>query len=72
MNLIVIILIAVGVFVLLVLAGLAIVNFSGEEMVSKFNDVSKISTNISAYDLAQRVSQDYFSNRISIVFQDAF
>ena len=72
MNLIVIILIAVGAFVLLVLAGLAIVNFSGEEMVSKFNDVSKIGTNISAYDLAQRVSQDYFSNRISIVFKDAF
>lgn len=55
---------------MLVLAGLAIVNYSGEELLSKFKETAKITTNMSAYQLAQIVSQGSFNNRIRIVFSN--
>lgn len=68
MNLTIIIIIAIIAFVLLVLGGLAVVNFSGEEMVDKFNQTSKIETNMSAVDFANLIIQKYFNNKILINF----
>lgn len=70
MNLTIIILIAIIAFILLILGGLAIVNYSGEEMVEKFNQASKIETNMSAVDFANIIIQKYFNNKISINFNN--
>lgn len=72
MDLWIVIVIVVGATAILILAGLAIVNYSGEEMVSKFNETKKITTNISAYQLAQIVSRDCFNNKIKIVLNNSF
>lgn len=58
------------IFVVLFLACLAIINYSGEEMVQKFNQTKKIKTNLSAVELAQIVSGKFFQNRIVIKFKD--
>ena len=69
MNLTLIIIISVGILVLLILAGHAIVNFSGEEMLNKFNQTSNVVTNMSAVELANSISQNYFHNRIRLTFK---
>lgn len=72
MELWIIILIVICATAILILAGLAIVNYSGEEMVSKFNETKKITTNISACQLAQIVSENCFNNKIKIVLDNTF
>lgn len=71
MNLMLIISIVVAlVLVVLFLACLAIINYSGEEMVQKYNQIKNIKTSISAVELAQFVSKSYFQNRILFKFKD--
>lgn len=69
MSLIVIIILAVVCLVVLFLAGLAIVNFSFDEMCEKFNKLSTFITNISPVELAEKVSSCYFGGKIKIVFK---
>lgn len=69
MNLIYIILIAVGVLVLFILFGLAIVNKSGEELLDKFNDTAKYSTSITPLQFANNISNTFFHGSIKISFK---
>ena len=69
MNLIYIILIAVGVLVLFILFGLAIVNKSGEELLDKFNDTAKYSTSITPLQFANNISNAFFHGSIKISFK---
>ena len=68
MNLIYIILIAVGVLILFILFGLAIVNKSGEELLDKFKETSKYPTTITPLDFAHTISSMFFKNTIKINF----
>ncbi|MBQ7885021.1 MAG: zinc metallopeptidase [Clostridia bacterium] len=70
MNLIYIVLIAVGVLVLFILAGLAIVNKSGEELYDKFNQISKYETSISPIEFANFISKTFFGGQIRICFDE--
>lgn len=69
MNLIYIILIAVGVLVLFILFGLAIVNKSGEELLDKFNETAKYPTLITPLLFANTISNTFFKSSIKIDFK---
>lgn len=66
MNLTVIIIITIVIFAIAVIAGLAIVNFSFDELMDKFNEVSQYPTAFTPIDLAKQVSNKYFSGKIKI------
>ena len=69
MNIIYIILIAVGVLVLFILFGLAIVNKSGEELLDKFKETSKYPTSITPLQFADIISSTFFNKSIKIDFK---
>ena len=70
MNLIYIILIAVGILILFILFGLAIVNKSGEELLDKFKETSKYPSAITPLDFAHTISNTFFNNSIKINFNN--
>ena len=66
MNLIYVILIAVGLFIVLILAGLAVVNYSGEEMYEKYKQTANVYSNISALEFANKIINTLFFGEIVI------
>lgn len=68
MNLIYIVLIAIGCLILLILFGLAVVNKSGEEVLDSFNKTAKHSTSITPLQFAQNISNMFFCGNIKIGF----
>lgn len=65
-----IILIVAVVFLLLVVLGLAIVNYSTEDMVDKFKDASRFSVGTTPIELANNLNSLFFKNSIKIKFKD--
>ena len=62
-----IIIIAV-VFILLILAGLAIVNYSGQDLVDKSKKYSNIPTSSTPIEFLQLINSIFFDNRIALKF----
>lgn len=72
-----IIIIAVGAFILLVLFGLAIVNYSFDEMVDQYRKISQEYVSTTPVEFALKVNAKYFRNSIRIkyspnYFSDSF
>ena len=67
----VIIIIAI-VFLLLVVLGLAIVNYSTEEMFEKFKDANIYSVGITPLEFAQLINGLHFENKIKIKFKYSY
>lgn len=68
MNTTYIVLICVGILVLFILFGLAIVNKSGEELWDKFNETAKYPSAITPLQFAEIISNTFFGGRINITF----
>lgn len=66
MSLTLIIIIATVVLVILIIAGLAVVNFSYEEMLSKYNQIATNPAPVSPMQFAQKISDEHFGGRIKI------
>lgn len=58
------------VFLLLIIAGLAIVNYSTDEMVEKFKKVSNTVTGTTPLEFAKLINSLHFGNNIRIKFDD--
>lgn len=68
MDVKIVILIVVAVLVLLITAGLAVVNFSAEEMFSKYKQTEKYPTKITPVMFANLISRLFFNNMVIIKF----
>lgn len=66
MDLTLIIIIAIASLVILIIAGLAVVNFSTDEMVDKFKQVAKYPAPITPLDFAKSMNSKYFAGKINI------
>ena len=60
------------VFLLLIIIGLAIVNYSGEEMLQKFKNLSNLPCGISCVELANNLNNAEFGGRIRIKYSDKY
>lgn len=65
-----IIIVAAVAFVLLIVAGLAVVNYSTEEMVSKFNKISNHVTGTTPLEFAKLINEVHFNNALVIKLND--
>lgn len=72
MSLTLIIILTIAIFLVLIIAGLAIVNFSGDELIEKFNQTSQEPTSISPIELANKISYKYFNGKICLIFKPNF
>lgn len=69
MSLTLIIILTIAIFLVLIIAGLAIVNFSGDELLEKFNQTAIIPTSLSPIEFANIISNKFFNGTIDIVFK---
>ena len=69
MSLVLIIILTTLVLAILIIAGLAVVNFSSDEMYEKFKKASTVPTSISPIELADIVSKKHFYNNIMVVLK---
>lgn len=67
-----IIIIAVAAFILLVLFGLAIVNYSFDEMVDQYKRNADVYVSTTPIELALKVNAKYFRNSIRIKYSDKY
>ena len=67
MDILYIIIIAV-VFILLIMAGLAIVNYTGHDLIDKYREYSKIPTTSTPLSFVNTINSLYFKNRIKIKY----
>ena len=69
MSLTLVIILTIAVFLVLIIAGLAIVNFSCFELFDKFNQTALVPTSISPIELANIISNNFFDGAIAIAFK---
>ena len=56
------------VFILLIMVGLAIVNYTGQDLIDKYREYSKIPTSSTPVDFVNTINSLYFENKIKLRF----
>ena len=67
-----IIIICAVVFILLIFLGLAVVNYSTEEMVEKFKKLTDLPVGTTPFELYSIINQHHFGGKINVKFKDEY